>query len=129
MASLRRHPRSPYFVACFTGADGMRHQRSTKVASDGKVESRRRAQRIADEYEDVARGIRTAQQVQAVVQDLYQRATGELLEVQSVRFFAAEWLKDKKGSVEPRTHAFYRARLDAFLLYSKERADASLNLI
>ena len=129
VASLRRHPRSPYFIACFTGGDGARYQRSTKVASDGKVESRRRAQKIADEYEDVARGIRTAQQVQTVVQELYQRATGQALEVQTTRFFASEWLKDKKGTVEPRTHHFYKTRIDSFQLFLKERADLSLNLI
>lgn len=72
MASLRRIPRSPNFIACFTGADGKRYQRSTGIKVDGKVESRRRAQKIADEFEDIARKKRSAQQVQRVFKDIYE---------------------------------------------------------
>lgn len=129
MASLRRHPNSPHYIACFTGADGRRYQRSTKVVHDGKVESRRKAQKIADDYEDVARRMRTAQQAQIVIQELYEQATGTALATMTSRAFAVEWLQDKQGSVDPKTLAFYRTRVDSFLDLLEVRADQSLHLV
>ena len=38
MASLRRVPRSPNYIACFTGTDGKRYQRSTGVRVDGRTD-------------------------------------------------------------------------------------------
>ena len=52
MASLRRHPKSPSYFACFTGENGKRYQRSTGIRVDGTVTARRQAQKIADEFED-----------------------------------------------------------------------------
>lgn len=75
MASLRRVPKSPNFIACFRGSDGKRYQRSTGVRADGKVESRRRAQKIADEFEDITRKKRNAHQVHRVCKDLYEEIT------------------------------------------------------
>jgi len=129
MASLRRHPNSPHYIACFTGADGRRYQRSTKVVADGKVESRRKAQKLADEYEDVARGMRTAQQAQIVIQELYEQATGTALATTTCRVFSVEWLRDKHGSVDPKTLAFYRTRVESFLDLLGARADQSLHLV
>ena len=48
MASLRRVPRSPYWIACFTLPDGTRTNRSTGTAD------KRQAQRIANDFEDAA---------------------------------------------------------------------------
>lgn len=39
MASLRRIPNSPYWIACFTLPDGTRTQRSTRVPADGLPKS------------------------------------------------------------------------------------------
>ena len=57
-------------------ADGKRYQRSTGIRVDGTVTSRRKAQKIADEYEDVARRKRTAQQVQRVIGELWEEVGG-----------------------------------------------------
>lgn len=129
MASLRVHPQSSYFVACFTGGDGKRYQRSTKVRRDGRVESRRRAQKIADEFEDVVRNKRIAQQVQTVIQDLYKQATGTSLDTLTTRKFANQWLSDKKGSVEEKTHAGYIRLLDSFLSFLGRKADEPLQAV
>jgi integrase len=126
MASLRRHPKSPFYVACFTGADGKRYQRSTRIKADGKVESRRQAQRIANEYEDVARRKHTARQVQRVFQEVYKEVTGEHLPDQTVSAFATEWLKDKKGSVTEGTYAFYKSRAESFLGSIGDRAEGPM---
>jgi uncharacterized protein YaiL (DUF2058 family) len=49
MASLRRKPRSPFWFACFTDADGRRTQRSTKQSD------RKKAQGIANQFERAAK--------------------------------------------------------------------------
>ena len=126
MASLRRHPKSPFFVACFIGDDGRRYQRSTGIRADGMIASRREAQKIADGYEDVARRQHTARQVQQVVHDIYKKVTGEVLPDQSVRRFAEDWIKGKKGAVAARTHGFYQAKVDSFLNQLGRRANAPI---
>ena len=123
MASLRRHARSPFFFACFTGEDGKRYQRSTGIRANGTVTARRQAQKIADEFEDVARRKQTARQVQKVFHEIYQEVTGDVLPDQSLRQFTENWLKDKKGAIAPRTLGFYRSRVDSFLADLGRRAD------
>ena len=126
MASLRRYPRSPFFHACFTGEDGKRYQRSTRIRADGTVASRRQAQKIADEFEDIARRQQTARQIQKVFHEIYQEVTGDVLPDQTLRKFAVNWLKDKKGAIAPRTLGFYQSRVDSFLASLGKRADASV---
>lgn len=126
MASLRKHPNSPYWIACFTGADGRRQQRSTRVKRDGTVECRRKAQKLADTYEDVARGIATANQAQSVIHDLYKEATGESIPKLSLNAQVKEWLEGKQGSVAERTHGAYRRWLDDFVGFLEKRADGPL---
>lgn len=93
---------------------------------DGTVVSRRKAQRIADEYEDVARRLQTARQVQKVFHEIFKEVTGETLPDQSVRLYAEDWLKDRKGAIASRSHGFYRSRVDSFLLSLGKRADAPI---
>jgi len=124
MASLRRYSKSPFFFACFTGEDGKRYQRSTRIRADGTVTSRRQAQKIADEYEDVARRLQTARQVQKVFYDIYQEVTGDALPNQTLRQFAVNWLMDKKGAIAARSHGFYRSRVESFLADLGSRGDA-----
>lgn len=126
MASLRRVPRSPNYVACFTGADGKRYQRSTGIKVTGKVEARRQAQKVADEYEDIARRKRNAQQVQRVFKDLYQEITATDLPNSTVRDFGDRWLARKKAEVSPSTFVFYEGAYKRFLEFLGEKADAAL---
>lgn len=93
---------------------------------DGTVTSRRKAQRIADEFEDVARRQQTARQVQKVFHEIYKEVTGEILPDQSVRRFSADWLKDKKGAIATRSHGFYNSRVESFMLSLGKRADLPL---
>jgi integrase len=126
MASLRRVPRSPNYVACFTGADGKRYQRSTGVKVTGKVEARRQAQKVADEFEDIARKKRNAQQVQRVFKDIYQEITATDLPNSTVRDFGDRWLARKKAEVSPSTFIFYEGAYKRFLEFLGKKADAAL---
>lgn len=129
MASLRRHPRTKYWLACFTGADGRRYQRSTGVVYENKVESRRKAQKIADTFEDAARQLYTARQTQSVICDLYQKATGEDLANQTVQAYAKQWLANKKGSVEEHTWSFYKSRVESLLASLGDKAHRPVSMV
>ncbi len=126
MSSLRRVPRSPNYIACFTGADGKRYQRSTGVKADGRVESRRRAQKIADEFEDITRKKRSATQVQRVFRDLYQEITSTGLPDATVKDFGDRWMAQKKAEVSPSTFAFYEGAYQKFVRYLGDKAGAAL---
>ncbi|MEO5712332.1 MAG: hypothetical protein ABIT37_02500 [Luteolibacter sp.] len=126
MVSLRRHPKSPFYFACFTGEGGKRYQRSTGVRVSATVTARRQAQKIADEYEDIARRLQSARQVQKVIHDIYQDVTGDPLPDQTLRRYVDDWLKDKKGSIASRSHGFYQSRAESFLTYLGPRADSPI---
>ena len=91
MAYLRRFKDSRYWFACFSGANGERIQRSTKEID------RRRAQKIADEYEDAARqarlGFLVERQARKVIGEIYEISTREKLRSDSIGDFFARWLK------------------------------------
>ena len=72
--------------------------RGTGVRDDRTVTSRRQAQKIANEYEDVARRKRTARQVQRVIPDLWEEIAGESLPDCTVRDFAERWLRERETS-------------------------------
>jgi len=126
MASLRRVPKSPNYIACFTGADGKRYQRSTGVKVTGKVEARRQAQKVADEFEDIARRKRNAQQVQRVFKDLYHEITDTDLPNATVKNFGDRWLKQKKAEVKPSTFIFYEGAYRRFIEFLNKQAEAAL---
>jgi integrase len=126
MASLRRVPRSSHFIACYTGADGKRYQRSTGVKVDGKVDSRRQAQKIANEFEDVARRKRTAQQVQRVFREIYEEVTSAKLPDATVRDFGDRWLASKKAEVSDATHVFYDIAYRKFIKHLGPKANRAM---
>lgn len=53
MASIWKHPKSRYWTACFRDVNGHQRRASTKETN------KKRAQRIADEYEKASRSKRT----------------------------------------------------------------------
>ena len=76
MASLRKHPRSPFWFAGYTLPDGRLTQRSTGTAG------RRPALTIALNYEEAAReasaGRFVESQARKVIADIYARANTEI---------------------------------------------------
>lgn len=92
----------------------------------GKVESRRQAQKIADEFEDIARRKRNAQQVQRVFKDLYHEITATDLPDSTVKDFGDRWLAQKKAEVSASTFAFYQGAYRKFIRYLGDKANAAL---
>ena len=123
MACIRRKQDSKYWFACFTNANGTRAQRSTKETD------RKKAQRVADTFEQVARGRMTARQAQRVISEIFQRANGSALQSCSIRNYFESWLARKQPETARSTHVFYAAKARRFLDWLNGRsADQLFNI-
>lgn len=123
MASLTKRPRSQYWTACFTGADGRRLKRSTKESN------RQKAQKIADEFEQAARSERTATQTREVIADLHEQITGESLPNTSLRQYLEEWLESKLPTVGHSAQLLYRRSADRLADFLGGRANEPMTSI
>src|SRR5262245_49025779 len=101
MAYLRRFKDSRFWFACFPGVNGERLQRSTKEID------RKRAQKIADQYEDAARqarlGFLAERQARKVIGEIYEISTRQKLRSDSIREFFIRWLGRVKIESSPKT--------------------------
>ena len=123
MASVRRKQDSKFWFACFTLPNGQRTQRSTKETD------RKRAQKLADAYEEAARKHVSARQMQSVIADLYTKIVGEPLRFASVREYFDSWLSRKKPETSPTTFLFYKGKARRFVTWLQTRADAEISRI
>lgn len=120
MASLRKNPRSPYWIACFSLPDGRRTNRSTSV--EAVPRNRKAAQKIADKYEEAARGKVTETQARKVIGDIYEILHGSTLPSATVDAFLGEWGDNLgiRGVGESTARAYRQASRD-FLTFLGER--------
>jgi len=105
MASVWRHPKSPYWSACFRGPDDKKLKRSTKQAD------KRIALKIAQDWEREAdkashRSILQSQ-LESVVVDIYQRATGEEFSIYTVKSWFEQFLKEKAQKAQKSSQRFW----------------------
>ena len=110
-------PNSRYFTACFR--DQTRRQRRITT----KETDRKKAQRIADEYEKASRTKRTLRQAQAVLDRLREELSGERVVRTSLREYLDDWFDGKKAETAPSTMTFYRSSLTKFLQFLGKRSD------
>ena len=124
MASLRRLPNSRYWIACFTGSDGRRIQRSTKEID------RNRAQKIADRYGEAAHtarlGFLAERQARRVIGDIYAISNREVLPTDSVEDFFTRWLDSKKVDSSPKTFQRYSGIVSRFFEWLGPRVKLGL---
>jgi integrase len=129
MSSLRKDAkgRSPYWIACFTAADGRRLQKSTKQTD------RRKAQTIADALEhaeDLAkRGTLTETRTRELLAEVLERTTGETLPFHTVEGFFRNWLRGKEVSKAANTFRNYTQAAERFLAHLGGRAKLSVAAI
>lgn len=127
MASLRKHPRSPFFFACYTLADGRRTQRSTGTAD------KRKALTIALKYEESAREAGAGRFIESrarkVIADIYALANTEAMPNSTTRLFFQTWLNRKSLESDENTHTRYSGVATQFLDYIKHKADADIKKI
>lgn len=123
MASLWKHPNSPYYTACFTDKTGKKRKRSTKETNAQK------ALKIAQKFEEASRKRRTFSQARQVLQELHQEVTGEEMASVSAREHIVSWLAEKKDETKPSTMSFYTNSMTKFLGFLGARADQEMELI
>lgn len=127
MASLRRKLRSPYFFACYTGADGRRTQRSTKQSN------RKKAQAIGDAWEKAAKlgSEKRLGEAQArrVLADIYEVVNDEPLASATTRDFLKSWVDKRKTDTAQRTSQAYAQIARDFLASLGDRASRDVSQI
>ena len=98
MAFLRRFPRSPFWFAGFTLADGRRVQRSTKQGD------RKKAQATADKWEEAAKLASQKRlgeaQARRILSEIYEKLHGEPLMTKTARQFLTDWAEGRKVDTE-----------------------------
>ncbi|WP_419551118.1 tyrosine-type recombinase/integrase, partial [Akkermansia sp.] len=128
MAYLRRRSGSKYWFAQWNDpVSGKKITRSTKVEAKGG--NRRKAQDIADEFEEETKKVRTEIQVRKVLNDLHTRITGNNVVVKSVREVFEEWINNQSGGISRNSLLAYRGSIEAFLSWFGERSDQEINLV
>ena len=120
MASLRRHPRSPFWFACFSLPNGRRTQRSTGTTD------KKQAHRIAIQFEDATRAAAQGRFIESrarkAIADIYALANVDTLPGSTVADFMESWLKRKKLEAGEKTHTRYCTVAEQFLEYLGPKA-------
>lgn len=124
MASIRRHPKSRYWSACFQLPDGRRTQRTTEQTDATK------ARKIADQFEKAAQAGKIARltelQARKVLADIYAIANPTKMKAATTRKFLKDWLATKEVETSANTHQRYEVAVDQFLRYIGSKADQDL---
>ena len=130
MASIWKHPKSPYWMAKFRMDTGRITTRSTKEPA--KHERRNAAQEIANEWERAAVKGRADELTRAVVlktmDEILERTTGERLEVKKTKDFLTEWLAESGRSQGTKNR--YSGVINGFVAsLGERRANASVGSV
>lgn len=143
MSSIWKHPKSPFWSACFTALVGGNRRVQLKLST--ATEDKKLARRIADELEDAGRGMRSVEQITAFLETIndlrtqrtvrhafdhiLRLTTGTGLGAKSARGFIGEWLARSKGEVKPGTWTRYDSVARAFIEHLGGKADADLSAL
>jgi integrase len=123
MASITRKPRSKFWFACFRDANGRQRRRSTKTTD------RKKAIKIAEQYEQVGQRKLPARAVRETLAELYREMYNERLPAATVQQFVGNWLEAKKPEVSPATLAFYKKSTAKFLEFLGSAAELDLTSV
>src|SRR5213075_3294612 len=126
MASITKDthqpPKSPFWIACFTGPDGRRLKKSTKT-TDKEL-----AKKLAAEWDQAGKlaraGRLTESHCRKVIAEMYERTIGEPLHFRTAREYLTEWVESKKNETELRAFLKYRQIVDEFLAHIRSWRDA-----
>jgi integrase len=120
MASIRRHKASKYWFACFTDASGKRWQKSTKLTS------KKEAKAMAEELEEAAQKLRSAEQFQRIIGEVYESLYKEAMPDSTVKAYFERWLERKADVVSAASLRKYRTISERFIEWLGAGADASM---
>ena len=120
MASIRRSPKSKYWIGCYTDVTGKQRQRSTRETD------RKAALARAHEYEAAYRRLKTEQQARRVISDIYEEIHGSPLESTSIEKFFKGWIGRKKVELAPTSIPRYQSAVNRFLAFMGDRIQGDL---
>lgn len=137
MASLRRLPSSPYWIAVYRDLEGRQCNRSTKITVAGEgpdpkargrdaAAKRSAALAVAQQFEITARGHATEAQVRRVLKDLFNRVNPQRMDFARTEDFLRRWLESMQRLRKARTHERYAYVIEAFLKSLGPRARAPI---
>jgi integrase len=129
MASIRKHPLSPFWHACFTLPDGTRTQRSTGTWN------RHKAQRIALEFEQAAREASAGRFIESrarkTIADICALASEDAgtLGSSTANDFLDAWLARKSLEAGENTHAKYSSVVAQFKTFLGGRLKRDISTV
>jgi integrase len=130
MATLRKKDGSKYWFAVFYDAHGKQRQRSTRIADAGNPAergiARRKAFKVAMEYEETARGNRTEAGIRQTIKELFESVNEQRLEFVRTDRFLTAWADRAATAKKYRTAQKYKGLANAFLDYLGERKEKKL---
>ena len=111
MASVHKHPRTPYYQAAFRDSEGVLISKSTKA------KDRSRAMSIALEYERLAKtpSSLTEAQVRRSISNLMERIGHDPIRSPSAKTFLNDWLNAKKLHLSESSATRYASTISQFL--------------
>lgn len=120
MASIKRHPKSPFWMACFSLPDGRRTTRSTGTSD------KKEAQRVANHFEDAAIQGKTKKLTESrarkTIADIFSLSNQDALPSSNIKEFFDSWLKRKLLEAGENTHSRYKTVVDQLNIYLGTRA-------
>lgn len=123
MASVRKVKTSRYWIACYTDETGRQRQRST-----GEID-RRKALRMAFDFEDGYRRMKTESQARRVLSDIYEEVHGEKLSSSSIESFFIRWIKAKEAEITPSSLTRYKSAVQSLLDFLGIRKEREISFL
>jgi integrase len=127
MAYLTRHPKSPYFTACFRDHENKWRRKTTGQRAKGK------ALLVAHKFEELHRLQREARLTLTIFRDMYdelrRQVGGETSQRKTLRAFVTEWLAGKTAKKHDATTRRYEGTARRFLELLGEKADLPIDVI
>jgi integrase len=123
MASVVKYPSSRFFVASFYDARGRLRRKTTRETD------RKRALRVAEQFERVAKAQGSPQRIRRAFGDFYREHFGEDLPFTTPREYCKRWLGARRGETSSGTLIRYQEVVDRLLDFLGTDADRSLEEI
>jgi integrase len=123
MASVTKKPNSQFWFACFRDLNGKQCRQSTFETD------RKKALKVAEEYERVVTGDLDTRTARETIIKLYRERYAVTVKVASVRKFITGWIEEKKLGVASATMERYEQSAKKLLSFLGARADHDLNVV
>jgi integrase len=138
VASLWKHPQSPFWSACFT----VHVPQSQQWKRSLRTRDRKLAWQIADTLDEAGRGVLSERDITAFVErigdgkvrgavaqifrDVFRSVSGRQFGAGSLRAFAESWVSGLQTHLSPRSYPKYKRAVQVFLAFLGETADRDL---